>query len=429
MGELAPLAAFLASLDGAALPPAVREAARLHVLDTLAAGVAGRDSELARALAPLAGQGVEGAALVGAALAHRHEIDDIFDTALLCIGGLVVPAALALGRARGATGAAVLAAVVAGYEAMGRLGLALGAARLLTRGWWPSAVCGAVGVAAAASRLLELPSAATASALGLAALHSGGLAGGEDSLLGRNLLYGSAARAGLLAAQAAAAGITGPAAPLGAPRGLGAVYGVAPDPAQLVDGLGERFIVTQTSLKPYAAARQLHAAVEAALELRRGLPLAAIEQVLVEVPADAAFVDRPAGAALPAAPAGSAQWVLALALARGRLLPSDLAPEALASARSLAQRVTVRVAAPGARPTLSAALTVRAAGQTLQREVWVPKGGPDRPLTVEEVVDKARALVEPQLGPETARLINLALGLDTLPTVDALAALATPLAR
>jgi len=44
-------------------------------------------------------------------------------------------------------------------------------------------------------------------------------------------------------------------------------------------------------------------------------------------------------------------------------------------------------------------------------------------------VDKARALVEPQLGPETARLINLALGLDTLPTVDALAALATPLAR
>jgi 2-methylcitrate dehydratase PrpD len=426
VSELAPLAAFLASLEAAALPSAVREAARLHVLDTLAALVAGRGSDLARALAPLAGQEVEGEALVGAALAHRHEIDDIFDAALLCIGGLVVPTALALGRARGASGADVLAAVVAGYEAMGRLGLALGAARLLARGWWPSAVCGAVGGAAAASRLLELPAEATASALGLAALHSGGLAGGADSLLGRNLLYGSVARAGLLAAQAAAAGITGPAAPLGAPRGLGAAYGVAPDLSQLVDGLGERFVVAQTSLKPYACARQLHAAVEAALELRRGLPPEAIEQVLVEVPADAAFVDRPAGAALPAAPAGSAQWVLALALARGRLLPDDLAPEALASVRSLAQRVTVHVAAPGARPALSAALTVRAAGQTRQREVRVPKGGPARPLTLQEAVDKARALVEPHLEADTARFIDLALGLDALPTVEALAALAAP---
>lgn len=421
MSPLEALAEQLTTLDAAALPPSARDAARLHVLDTLAAWAAALDSPWHRILATLAPPGPDGETLVGAALAHCHEADDLFDPALLCIGGAVVPATLALGRARRVNGAALLTAVVAGYEAMGRLGLALGAGALLGRGLWPTAVGAAFGVAAAAGRLLGLAPAALADALALAAQHSGGLAGGADGIAGRNLLYGQLARAGLLAAEAAAAGVAGPRSLFGGPRELGAALGVEWDPARLLDDALPS-IIEQTTIKPYACARQLHGAVEAALAWRATGRPALLQRVVVRLPPAAQFLDRP-GTEERCAPAGSAQWVLAAALARGRVLPEDLAPAALArpEVAALAARVEV---APAALPPLAATLALHTAGGVWEHEVRVPRGGPARPLSAAEVESKALALAAPRLGDAAAeRLVVLARTLDRLDDLEELAAL------
>ncbi|HLI26585.1 MAG TPA: MmgE/PrpD family protein [Chloroflexota bacterium] len=421
MSSLEALAERLAALDTAALPLRARDAARLHVLDTLAAWAAALDSPWHRTLATLAPPGPDGEVLVGAALAHCHEADDLFDPALLCIGGAVVPAALALGRARRASGAALLAAVVTGYEAMGRLGLALGAGALLARGLWPTAVCAAFGAAAAAGRLLGLTPAALADALALAAQHGGGLAGGADGMAGRNLLYGQLARAGLLAAQAAAAGVAGPRSLFGGPRGLAVALGGEWDPAPLERGQPP-LVIERTAIKPYPCARQLHGAVEAALAWRATGQPARLRRVVVRLPAAARFLDRPGAEGLRA-PAGSAQWVLAAALAGGRVLPEDLAPAALArpAVAALAARVEV---VPAPLPPLAAALALHTDEGVWEREVPVPRGGPERPLSATEVEDKALALAAPRLGDAAAeRLVGLARALDRLDHLEELAAL------
>ncbi|MDE3100946.1 MAG: MmgE/PrpD family protein, partial [Chloroflexota bacterium] len=134
MTELEPLAAHVAGLRVGSMPDDVRASARLHVLDSLAAALAAVGSDVHRALAPVAHDDAAAIASTGAALAHRWELDDIDDATLLCLGGLVVPVAVALGRERRASGPETLAAVVAGYEAAGRLGRALRSADLLRRG-------------------------------------------------------------------------------------------------------------------------------------------------------------------------------------------------------------------------------------------------------------------------------------------------------
>lgn len=431
---LAELVGFLIDLEFTNLPSDVQVAARLRVVDAVAARAAGVGSDIDRALrgmeaiglsAGSTGHTADWQATVGAALAHRHEADDIYDDALLCIGGLVVPTALAVGGARGASGRAVLTAIVAGYETMGRLGAAIGSSTLLARGWWPSAVCGAAGAAVVTALLLEFTGEALIDALTLAIQHSGGLVGGETGVLGRNLLYGSVARAGVLAASAARNGLYGPTDVLDGARSFATAFGITLAPEKLTAGLGEQYVVARTTIKPYACARQLHAAVEAALALRaEGLNADAIEQVTLALPAESALFNRPAGDDVPDAPAGSAQWVLASALLRGSMLPDDLTFTALdqPAVRALAERVAVNVGAPGERQSLSGTLTVQAGGKTLERAIPVPRGGPARPLSADAVLAKAHALAASSIGAAAAaQLIAQTQSLETAETVGELA--------
>ncbi|MDE3101768.1 MAG: MmgE/PrpD family protein, partial [Chloroflexota bacterium] len=322
-----------------------------------------------------------------------------------------------LGRERRASGPETLAAVVAGYEAAGRLGRALRSADLLRRGWWPSAVCGAFGAAATAARLLALDAGGTREALALALQHTGGLGGRERGAHGRLLLYAAAARAGITAARVAGAGMRGPSAILGGPRGIAAAYAIEVDPSPL-DTPAVPDVISGVTIKPWACARQLHAAVEAALELRESRT-GPIDEVVVSVPPASAFVDRPSrdqGAA------GSAQWVIATALVRGSVGLGDLAedvPDADEVAR-LARRV--RVEAVDAMPALAGAVAVRARGSTARHEVLVPRGGRQRPLDAGDVRAKASTIVQRALCDRAPAFVDAASTMDDRSTLDALSA-------
>jgi 2-methylcitrate dehydratase PrpD len=239
------LARLVHDLDAAALDRTVVDQATLAVLDTLGIALAGMSEPCAHAARAVAcaAAGAEEAtivvhgdrlpaqavALVNGTASFAHNFTDTTLSCVIHAGPVVVPAALATGELAGASGAAVLAAVVAGYEVMTRVGNAInaGAARMAhhRKGFHPTATCGVFGAAAAAARLLGLDLDRTVHALGIAGSLAGGLSlslrDGSDVWRAHG---GLAAQNGLLAARLAAAGLTGPAGVLDDPRGFCAAF-------------------------------------------------------------------------------------------------------------------------------------------------------------------------------------------------------------
>ena len=175
------------------------------------------------------------------ALARLSEIDDIHLASMTTPGAIVIPGALTLAAATPEAKADdVIAAILAGYEAMTRLGRAIDGPTALYRGIWPTYFAAPFGIAAVAARLLGLDAQAAANALALAlTLAAPGVGHHNAQTTARWLAVGNAARNGLAAALAAKAGFT---SDLKLIEGnfLSGVYGVTPDGAALTSGLGEQ---------------------------------------------------------------------------------------------------------------------------------------------------------------------------------------------
>ena len=173
--ETATLAAYVADLKFADIPPEVLERAKVLTLDFLGSAIrARRDAEstpsLSKMLEALAldGKGestVFGdsktwtpavAALLNGALGHSLDFDDTHADSSLHPSAPVVPAAFAVGEMVGASGRDVLTAIVAGYEVCCRLGNALDPTSHYARGFHPTATAGTYGAAAAAGKLFGL---------------------------------------------------------------------------------------------------------------------------------------------------------------------------------------------------------------------------------------------------------------------------------
>ena len=88
--------------------------------------------------------------------AHCDEMDDIHGGAGTCIGAMIIPALIAPSEKVHGTGRRFLEATIVGYETIARVERSIDAPKLFARGWWPSTICGAFGVAAAGAKFLEL---------------------------------------------------------------------------------------------------------------------------------------------------------------------------------------------------------------------------------------------------------------------------------
>ncbi len=173
MTALEQLGSYLA--NGRSPSASLLASARLHVVDNVAAWVAGIGTAEGRALLAFRAELQADAAQLPAAvstycaLARLSEIDDIHLAAMTTAGGIVVPAALTLAASLKTRDPAALArAIVGGYDAMIRLGLALHGPTILYRGIWPSYFGAAFGVAAVAARLMGHDARQSAHALALA---------------------------------------------------------------------------------------------------------------------------------------------------------------------------------------------------------------------------------------------------------------------
>ena len=110
---------------------------------------------------------------INVALARLSEIDDIHLGAMITPGAIVVPAALTIAASLpDAAPDDVAAAIVVGYEAMVRLGVAIDGPSVLYRGIWPTYFAAPFGAAAVAARLLRLDETQAAHALATALIIS-----------------------------------------------------------------------------------------------------------------------------------------------------------------------------------------------------------------------------------------------------------------
>jgi 2-methylcitrate dehydratase PrpD len=234
-----------------------------------------------------AGEGASAAwaALANGVSAHAIEMDDVTSKSSLHPAVAIFPAALALAEEAGADAAALLTAVVAGYEVTMRLGNALNPASSYARGFHPTGVAGAFGAAAACASLLRLAADRFTQALGIAGTMASGsleyLSGGAWT---KRLNAGWAAHCGIVAARLAAEGFTGPATVVEGPYGLLQAYTDDAYPAEATDGLGAGWQVMTVSIKPYACCRYNHGLIDCMLQLRpRVASLEDVEEIRLGV--------------------------------------------------------------------------------------------------------------------------------------------------
>ena len=187
---------------------------------------------------------------------------------------MVFPPALADAQHIGASGRDFITASVAGYEVGIRIGEFLG--RSHYRVFHTTGTAGTIAAAVATARLLGLDAAAMLNAIGSAGTQAAGLWEFlRDAADSKQLHTAKAAGDGLTAAFLARDGFTGAKRILEGAQGMAAGMSSDADPAKLVDRLGTRWALLETSFKFHASCRHTHPAADALLKVIEANGLAA----------------------------------------------------------------------------------------------------------------------------------------------------------
>ena len=390
-----------------------RQRARRHVIDWLGCATAGMASPAGRVLHAHASgrepgavyalgagrRGLEAAVMLNGGLGNVLEMDDIHRTSILHPGPVVIPAALAVAEREGAAVGALLDGVVRGYEAMIRIGAALGPGHYAF--FHNTATAGPFGAAAAAASLLKLTPEQTVWALGNAGTTTGGLwqMRLDPGVISKQVHTGRAAAWGVQSADLARLGGAGPAAILDGPLGLFAA--TCPDAAAdtVVADPDAAWKIWDVSFKPWAACRHAHPTIDAALAMRDRIDPLHLDHVEVRTYRDAVTFCDNATPSTPIEAKFSLQHCVAAVLFYGRPPLEAFEPPAIHDGRIAALRETVTVAEDPALTQayprhFGASVTMTLTdGQEVAATVADALGDPDNPLSEADTLAKARELM------------------------------------
>jgi 2-methylcitrate dehydratase PrpD len=424
-GALGPVSDFVFGLGFEAIPETTTRQAALLLLDTLGVAAAARSLEAGRigretaAALFAAGPGQPSARLLfdgrraspaGAAYGGATQIDNLdghdgYNPTKGHIGVAVVPALAAFAETLPAlSGRQALSSLVLGYEIASRAGVALHetVADYHTSGAW-----NALAVAAMGARLRGLSADQLRQALGIAEYH------GPRSQMMReidnpSMLHdgsGWGALAGVTAVFLAENGFTG------AP----AVIVEAAEVAGHWSDLGVRWLTDLQYLKPYPVCRWAHAPIDGALALRQahGLDPEDIKAVEIATFHESARLAQGMPASSPEAQYSLA-FPVAAALARGRVGVNEVTGESLrdpviarlVAAIRVREDETYNARFPEGR--WGEVTVLLRDGRRLESGPKNARGGPDEPLSSDEVLDKFRDFATPVLGQARTREIESA---------------------
>ena len=370
---------------------------RLHAADLIGAWIAACGTAEGRALIAFRkdADALADRVAIGVALARLSEIDDIHLGAMITPGAIVVPSALTIAASLPDVAADdIAAAIVVGYEAMIRLGAAIDGPSVLYRGIWPSYFAAPFGAAAVAARLFRLDGTQTANALSAALIMAAPGTGHHASpTTMRWLAVGHAAGRGLQAALAAGGGFTSD-VKIAEGDFLKNIFGITPNAALIGGGTGA-LALSQTSFKPWCAARQTMAATQALREiLADGVEPQSILRIGVAVlPPHLKMIDHGVTAGDRFSYLTSVQYQMAVAalapdLAYGLSGPTGPIPPALAAFMARIQvRAEEGLLSAGYPQAWPAHVTVTASKRRERTVTHVP-GDPARPFGEEDLQAK-----------------------------------------
>jgi 2-methylcitrate dehydratase PrpD len=423
---------FLQGLDLERLPSSTVDAAKWCLLDTLGCALFGAPEPWSRIMAAemlaeeskghssIVGQSrtvsAPAAALCNGTAAHGFELDDHLDEAIVHPGAIIVSAALASAEAIDAPGSRLLLGIIAGYEMLNRLGLAMGV-KPSQRGWHKTAVAGPVGAAVAASVVMNLDAEKMLASVGLACATASGtkaFAAGEGGGMEKRMHAGHAASCGVRVSQLAARGYTAP--PSGVDGRFGLLEVMSGDSARrdlISSDLGKHWAVEHVYVKLYPCCAWIQAAAQQLVTLRGPRPLRPDEVSRVQVGVSA-YARAQNGNPLPRDTMGaqfSIPYCAALALTGDPADPAMYAPEAIddLGRRELTQRVEIVVdpemeaAYPkhyGARVELELA-----SGQSKTSSKLDPHGMPADPCSEGELLEKFARLASRVKTPKSVQEI------------------------
>ena len=444
------VAEFVAKLRFEDLPePVVRQACRL-VLDAVgcAASAWTEDPAKARIAKDIAalypapgGAGVIGvagsraqpafAALANGILVNAADNDDTHKRALLHVGSVVVPAALAMAQSGHLTGRQFIAALVAGYEVAVRVGMAVMPTHY--RFWHSTATNGTFGGAATAANAMGLDADATQRALGLAGTQAAGLnTFFESGDMTKSLHPGKAALNGILSAQLAQLGMTSPPNMLEHAKGYLNAYSLEPKPEALTAGLGSSWEILQNGFKYFPSILASHSPIQATLAI--------VQKHSIDPAKIARITNETYNTVLSHFSSKDVGSVMAARIS----VPYCIAISAVDRALTQAQFAEARINDPLVRQVLARTEVIADAelntrypaefparvtitmedGTALTETVLLPKGDPGNPLTDAELEAKYRDNCAAALSPAaTDALRDAIMALPDAPSLDALSAL------
>ncbi len=432
------LSNYMTEARNSTLPDKVLEETKHHILDTFAAMISGSElppGKMALKFARAYGGtntctvvasdillGPIEAAITNGELAHSDETDDDYTGGGAHPGSAVVPATLAMGEKAGISGQHFTRAVALGYDVGMRAFQTVGTGPILKD---THVLVGTFGAAAAAGCALSLDAQQMRWLVDYAAQQGGaGFASWRrdtDHIEKGFVFGGSSARNGVNAAMVVQLGWTGVNDVLSGPDNFVVSYNPKGDPAKMIDGLGERYEITLTTLKRWTTGGPIQSPLDALQLILKKHPFEPdqVKQVVVRTSTSAAYT------------------------VNNREMP-DICLQHMVAVMILDKTASFKAAHDKARMQDPAILRERAKVQLIgdeDLEKLIPKrvaivevtlndgtkltervenvrGTPENPMDRQEVVAKARDLIVPILGaPKCDALIDKMLNLEKVKDV------------
>ena len=439
-------ARFVRDLELDQVPAAIRARAQLLALDTIGSCLASSRQDFGRSALDAAERlggapestligararvGAANAVLANGTLAHGLDFDDTREDAIVHTGSVAVTTALAVGEATNASGRATLEALIAGVEVMCRVGLAV-PGRFHARHFHPTSLAGSFAAAAVAGKLHRLGEAELVHAFGICGSQAGGIIEylGDGSWTKR-LHPGWAGHAGVVAVRLAKSGFTGPDAVFEGTHGFYEAFAGGHDAAKLdalLGTLGREWELGALTFKPYPCGSIAHPYMDCALRLRErhGLRPERIREIHCRTaagPLPRLWEPLDAKRRPPNGYAAkfSLPYLLAVILIKGRAGLAEFTDEAVAdeAVLALAARASYEVdpSIDYPRQFIGDVTVVLDDGRRLHEHQDRPRGGPDFPMSPEEMEAKFRGNAELALSAaEARRVADHAARLETLP--------------
>ncbi len=429
------LAAFVTRCRFEDIDPRAVDSAKLFMIDVLGCTIGASNEPQAKALIEVLREeggaphssaigcgfktSVMNAAFINGLKGHVFDFDDDHREGTMHPSVAVFPAVFALAEKMHASGRDTLRAFVLGLEVMIRMGESF-LGKSYYQGFHPTGVCGVFGAAAGCSALLGLPPAQVTYALGLAgSFASGTLEWRTEGAWQKPLQPGHASMMGYVAASLARRDFIGARTIFEGPDGVIRAYSYKDqfDYSRLTDGLGERWEMADNSIKVHACCRFAAPIADCALDLaRQGIRTSDIEKVVTKVGdftirSLCTLSDRKYRPQTHVDAQFSLPYTVAVALVRKRTGVEEFKGDALKDPEilALADKVTWELdpAAEALWPKAYPATLVimMKDGTTHEAHSDFPKGDPENPVSLAEVVEKFSHLTERFVSTDKAKAV------------------------